>query len=533
MKDRKSLSAKITFSFIFLFSFSGIIYPNFASCQTKTQDEYFKEYERLTDSDQYAKASKVLKEMIAAYPESKPFFSYMVDLNLAISFAMRGDLKTAEKVFGDALNKYPERKADMLRIFAGYYADRGSYDKALLSFKKSIELDPGYTSTYYAYALTLKKKGLYEEAEKQCRLYLNSEPADYKGWWVLGNIAVEEKKYDAALEWYKRALKLNPKEDQVFYGIGYTYLKKWDYINAVKYFVQIPGRRIQAILVSVLICFVFFSIVLYFKEMWQNRNKTSDKDKKWLIGVSIFFAIQMFLITRNAWTRIIDLQGPRELFLFSILSIEAIILYFLFRLRNWARIALLIYWVILYIIAVLTAIFSNEWRQQVTINQQLYFVGFFLYALLFIYFFTRQQVKAIFRKEPITKQKSMGIIVFGYLAIVLGIINYLLDSLGIAAYYKDQKLLMLMPFVILFMMTSICEVVFGVGILRLKEWARKSALIISGLVTIVYLLYLYIYSYILKIPLTFFDIGIVEVSLAFPLILIYFLTRPKVVEQFK
>ncbi len=70
-------------------------------------------------------------------------------------------------------------------------------------------------------------------------------------------------------------------------------------------------------------------------------------------------------------------------------------------------------------------------------------------------------------------------------------------------------------------------IVCGVGLLMLKEWARKSMLIISCFFTLVGFVFLYFFrSYVLLV------LGSILVLLI-QLIGIYLLTRPKVKEQFK
>jgi len=67
--------------------------------------------------------------------------------------------------------------------------------------------------TYYMRAKELLKEGDFTEAEKSARAWLETNPEDWRGWQLLGNIQVELGAYGKALKSYKKSLNLHPDND--------------------------------------------------------------------------------------------------------------------------------------------------------------------------------------------------------------------------------------------------------------------------------------------------------------------------------
>ena len=120
------------------------------------------------------------------------------------------------------------------------------------------------------------------------------------------------------------------------------------------------------------------------------------------------------------------------------------------------------------------------------------------------------------------KKRSVGVTIFGYLIIISGI-------LAIAWNWKNFPVFAdarLKNFLIICNTLLVSSLIYGLGILMLKDWARKLALIVNIVVLVAYPSLLYIW----KISGPTFAI---VVSIGFPIAILYFFTRPKVKEQFK
>ena len=88
--------------------------------------------------------------------------------------------------------------------------DNGEYEKAISLFKKAIDTDPDNAKLYYNLASAQAKVGNAEEAIRTFEQFKSmtgdSEQramADYN----IGNILAESKKWDQALQYYKKSLR--------------------------------------------------------------------------------------------------------------------------------------------------------------------------------------------------------------------------------------------------------------------------------------------------------------------------------------
>ena len=286
MKKRYAL---LSIVFILTISCVGVI-----DCQCKTEDEYKKEADRLLDAGKYKNVAAMYEEMIKNYPETKAFYGYFVPVYLGVDYIMLGKLSDAESQMEEALKQYPDNRTRILGLFASVYFEKKMYDKSIALMEECIKLDPNYVDIRYTYASALKAKGMYGEAEKQCKIYINSYPDDYQGWWVLGNIFWYEKKYDDAIDAYKKELKLNPKKDEVLDRIMGAYKAKGDYGNVLWYAMQTVQERQRhgkrdwlRIGMGGLVSFIVSLIVVYLLSNKQNNKKYRLKQAA-LVSIGVF-----------------------------------------------------------------------------------------------------------------------------------------------------------------------------------------------------------------------------------------------------
>jgi tetratricopeptide (TPR) repeat protein len=152
-----------------------------------------------------------------------------------------------------------------------YYFSRGEYDKAIIEFEKSIELDENHTeSCYYlgqcylqkgiieynnknifkAYSLYRKANKFAEQVIPQYKKIIENNPEDLNSYLRLGyiyevrSIVPFVNDYDKALEYYLKALDLATSSSStrntgiIIYlnvRIGYIYFEKKEYSQAIEY----------------------------------------------------------------------------------------------------------------------------------------------------------------------------------------------------------------------------------------------------------------------------------------------------------
>ncbi len=129
------------------------------------------------------------------------------------------------------------------------------------------------------------------------------------------------------------------------------------------------------------------------------------------------------------------------------------------------------------------------------------------------------------------KKRSVGVTIFGLLIVAGGIIAllYNFNFLRKMPVLEGVTSSSLKAFAITCNVLLFSSLIYGIGVLLLKGWARAMLIIINIAVLIVYPSSIFI----LKIPYVYLNKIAVAISLGFPLALLYFFTRPKVREQFK
>jgi Ca-activated chloride channel family protein len=88
------------------------------------------------------------------------------------------------------------------------------YDGALTAYTQAQEQSPKLAEPHYNSANTHYRQGAYDQAQQQIELALVSEQAqaglDQNTYYNLGNTLYQAQQYEAAIEAYKEALRLNP-----------------------------------------------------------------------------------------------------------------------------------------------------------------------------------------------------------------------------------------------------------------------------------------------------------------------------------
>lgn len=132
---------------------------------------------------------------------------------------IEGDYATAEPLLQQALlkdNKDPE----VYQMLATLYYDKGQFNKAIKTFKKALEVDPGYTDASVGLSIILNDLGRYDEAkeifnEAQKKLdeskrrddpFINEKIAQKHI--ELGDLYYQIERFEESLEQYFKAKKM-------------------------------------------------------------------------------------------------------------------------------------------------------------------------------------------------------------------------------------------------------------------------------------------------------------------------------------
>ena len=160
----------------------------------------------------------------------------------------RGDFAEAEKCFSEVIKSRPY--ADLFNKLGLIYHGKGELGKAAASFRKALELNPGYTEVSLNLAVTLNDMGKYQEAgEIFNRAAKIAHGAPYSlDPFIKGKLANEHARigdiyydlglYGEAVEEYKKAIGLRPSFVDIITKIGIAYREKGLYNDAIREFTK-------------------------------------------------------------------------------------------------------------------------------------------------------------------------------------------------------------------------------------------------------------------------------------------------------
>ena len=103
----------------------------------------------------------------------------------------------------------------------------GEFVKAQNFYEQTIALDSGkkYPEAMFNLGNTLFQQKKYDEAAKQFQAFIaKSTVAGSKeqGWYNIGNSYFASKNYESAMDAYKKALRINPKDEDARYNLALT-----------------------------------------------------------------------------------------------------------------------------------------------------------------------------------------------------------------------------------------------------------------------------------------------------------------------
>jgi len=170
-----------------------------------------------------ADAQKIAQEM----PGNAP-----AQLQLGRLYLRKGDWQNAYAALDQAVKLSPGDAEAQARLgTAAQYI--GKKPEALAAYKKAVELDPNNVDYRTTYGLLLGVNGQADAGAAELQKvvstpgYSSSDGYVNLGWLYRNT---EPKKVDQSIAAYKKALELNPKEEQAALGMGWSYInqKNWD-----------------------------------------------------------------------------------------------------------------------------------------------------------------------------------------------------------------------------------------------------------------------------------------------------------------
>ena len=122
--------------------------------------------------------------------------------------------------------------------------ERGQHDEAIKQARQSIESNPHYAPGWYWLGVAQFRQGRYDDAITAFKKVVELKPIGEQ--WIsshsfLGWSYYWKKNYGEALDYFNRALKINPQYHESLRGRGWTYYRKRIYEQAIQDFTRAIG----------------------------------------------------------------------------------------------------------------------------------------------------------------------------------------------------------------------------------------------------------------------------------------------------
>jgi Ca-activated chloride channel family protein len=127
-----------------------------------------------------------------------------------------------------SFNSFAQNKKSFLRDGNELYAD-SNYNEAEMQYRKSLEKDQDYFNASFNLADAVYKQERYEESSALFDALKDNAPTETdlaKVYHNLGNSLVKEQKLEEAIEAYKNALRINPKDKDTRHNLAITHKQK-------------------------------------------------------------------------------------------------------------------------------------------------------------------------------------------------------------------------------------------------------------------------------------------------------------------
>lgn len=163
----------------------------------------------------------------------------------ARSAFIEGDYATAEPILNQPTllnSKNPE----VLQMLATIYYDQGKFNKAIATFKRALEIEPGYTDAAVGLSIILNDIGRYDDAKKifeDAKAQLDAkkqinEPNINEKFAVkhaeLADMYLQFKRFDESVEQYQKAVSLSTKKLELNLRLAECYVQAGQKDRAIK-----------------------------------------------------------------------------------------------------------------------------------------------------------------------------------------------------------------------------------------------------------------------------------------------------------
>ncbi len=158
---------------------------------------------------------------------------------------IEGDYEIAEPLLNQPTLLH-SKNPEVLQMLATIYYDQGKFNKAISTFKKALEIDPGYIDAAVGLSIILNDIGRYDDAKKifeDAKALLDAkkqsaEPSANEKFAVkhaeLADMYLQFKRFDESAEQYVKAISLSSKKIDYILRLAECYIQAGQKEKAIK-----------------------------------------------------------------------------------------------------------------------------------------------------------------------------------------------------------------------------------------------------------------------------------------------------------
>jgi len=154
--------------------------------------------------------------------------------HLGMAYKEKGDGANAVRAFEVAKQQKNWTDAEFFNSSGLAYNLTKQYDKAIVDFRKAIELNPKLGEAYNNLGLTYCDAGMLNESMQTLNDAIKIDPKMDKAYYNMGNTFAKAGDFNKAIEWYNKAVALNADYSDAYNNIGNSYAAMKDYAKAIE-----------------------------------------------------------------------------------------------------------------------------------------------------------------------------------------------------------------------------------------------------------------------------------------------------------
>ena len=135
-----------------------------------------------------------------------------------------GKLDIVEKKVTEEIKKNPKNFV-LYNLYGAILADKKNFDKAILNYKKSLEINPNYAEGHNNLGITFFKLGKFIDSINCYQRAIKIKKNFSKPYNNLGLVYKELEKFNESIDSYQQAIKINPDYAEAHNNLGVTFKK--------------------------------------------------------------------------------------------------------------------------------------------------------------------------------------------------------------------------------------------------------------------------------------------------------------------